>query len=51
MVTLLWTTAGPPKISVLPVCNLTASELTASELFLKTTGIGNLPKSYDVTYL
>ena len=33
----------PPKISVLPVCNLTASELTASELFLKTTGIANLP--------
>ena len=42
MVTLLRTPAVPAKISVPPVCNLTSSELTASELFLKTTGIAYL---------
>ena len=42
MVTLLRTPAVPPKIYVPPVCKLTSSELTASELFLKTTDIANL---------
>ena len=51
MVTLLRTTATPLKISVPPVCNLTASELTASVLFLKTIGIANLLQLYDLTYL